>query len=134
MHLQDRRIDFSVCISVLSCPVRHTLCTVPADERPERGLVSCNTILHLENKIEHISELRSSVSSLLGFGMRAKRMLAWLPVAEQKLNDADKDDAIECSNLLDQHCRRLASGNDAERQSEAEIVQSKSKSALNDMF
>lgn len=53
---------------------------------------------------------------LLAFEIRAERILAGLPEAEEELKDADKKDAVERSDLLDEHGGGFASGDDAEWQ------------------
>lgn len=49
--------------------------------------------------------------------MGAERVLTRLPVAKEQLEDADKDDAIERGDFLDQHRSRLAARDEAKGQS-----------------
>lgn len=46
----------------------------------------------------------------------SKRIFTWLPVAEEKLEDADKDDTVEGGDLFDQHRCYFSSWNQAEWQ------------------
>lgn len=50
-----------------------------------------------------------------GLEVRVEWVPAWLPVAEQELDEADKDDAIERGELLDQHRCGLAPWYETER-------------------